>query len=139
MILVALPSKPFTYTAKSTVRRQAVISDYEPEIDALFTAVKETAQIEIQPPSKWTDEETSRFVGEVVNSVLKKQLKHTDDIFLHGGDRCVEHVGNNSYPQSLSHFILVQFGSNQSPSNLDSQHPPSCSSHNRTHRDSVNS
>ncbi len=92
MILVALPSKPFTYTAKSTVRRQAVISDYEPEIEALFAAVKETAQTEIRPPERWTDEETLIFVREVVKNVLKKRLKDTDDIFLHGGDRYVEHM-----------------------------------------------
>lgn len=36
MILIAQPTKPFSYTAKSTVRRQAVIKEYAAEIDTLF-------------------------------------------------------------------------------------------------------
>ncbi|KAK7689664.1 hypothetical protein QCA50_007459 [Cerrena zonata] len=36
MILVSSPHKPFVYTAKFSVRRQAMIELYQPEIDALY-------------------------------------------------------------------------------------------------------
>ncbi|KLO14348.1 acetyl-CoA synthetase-like protein [Schizopora paradoxa] len=36
MVLLAKPSKPFLYTAKNTTRRQAIIDEYEEEIDALY-------------------------------------------------------------------------------------------------------
>ncbi|KAJ7819956.1 hypothetical protein B0H14DRAFT_3089317 [Mycena olivaceomarginata] len=39
MILVSKPNKPFTYTAKMTARRQAIITDYEDEIAELYDAV----------------------------------------------------------------------------------------------------
>ena len=44
MILVSFPKGPFILTAKLTARRQVVIVEYEPEIDALYDAVEETAQ-----------------------------------------------------------------------------------------------
>ncbi|OBZ79958.1 L-aminoadipate-semialdehyde dehydrogenase large subunit [Grifola frondosa] len=65
MILVASPSKPFTYTAKNTARRQAIINDYEGEIDALYDAVAETTQADIAPPSAWSKDETLAFVRTV--------------------------------------------------------------------------
>jgi len=36
MVLLAKPSKPFLYTAKNTTRRQAIIDEYEEEIDELY-------------------------------------------------------------------------------------------------------
>lgn len=87
MILVSTPSKPFTYTAKSTARRQAIINDYADEIEALYTAIDETTQSHILPPSAWTHDETLNFVRAVVTKVLKRSIEDTDDIFQHGCDR----------------------------------------------------
>ncbi|KAI0070275.1 acetyl-CoA synthetase-like protein [Panus rudis PR-1116 ss-1] len=42
MILVVKPSKPFAYTVKNTARRQAIINEYESEIDALYARVAGT-------------------------------------------------------------------------------------------------
>jgi hypothetical protein len=36
MVLVSRPSKPFSYSGKGTVRKAAVIKEYEPEINALY-------------------------------------------------------------------------------------------------------
>ena len=53
MITVSTPEKPFTYTAKNTPRRHAIIREYEPEIDALYAAVDESTQADIEPPHSW--------------------------------------------------------------------------------------
>jgi len=87
MILVAKPFKPFTYTAKNTVRRQATINDYAEEIDELYATVDETMQRDIAPPVDWTAENAAAFVREVVGGVLKRSLGDEDDLFLHGCDR----------------------------------------------------
>ena len=88
MIIIASPSKPFAYTVKNTARRQAIINDYQPEIDALYDAVEETAQADIPPPLAWDIPHALRFVRVVVNRVLKSAVNDTDDIFLKGCDRC---------------------------------------------------
>lgn len=87
MILVASPTKPFTYTAKNTVRRQATINDYAPEIDELYATVDESMQRDITPPLEWTAENSRAFVREIVGGVLKQPLGDEDDLFLHGCDR----------------------------------------------------
>ncbi|KAI0070731.1 acetyl-CoA synthetase-like protein, partial [Panus rudis PR-1116 ss-1] len=86
MIMVARPSKPFQYTAKNTARRQAIINDYEQEIEALYAAVAETIQADIAPPTSWTDSSTLGFVRQVVHRVLKHPLGDDDDLFQNGCD-----------------------------------------------------
>ncbi|KAK7677662.1 hypothetical protein QCA50_019353 [Cerrena zonata] len=86
MIIVASPSKPFAYTAKNTARRQAIIADYDPEIEALYTAVEETTQADIPPPSTWNLPEATEFVHEVVTRVIKHSVQDSDDIFQKGCD-----------------------------------------------------
>ncbi|CAL1699315.1 unnamed protein product [Somion occarium] len=86
MIMVASSSKPFTYTAKNTARRQAIIADYEPEIEALYAAVDETTQADITPPSSWDLQSSLRFVREVVRRVLTHEVNDSDDIFQKGCD-----------------------------------------------------
>ena len=87
MILVAAPSKPFTYTAKNTPRRAAVIREYEPEIGALYTAVDETTQASIPPPTSWDLAESLSFVRVVVEKVLRHHIGDSDDLFQQGCDR----------------------------------------------------
>lgn len=89
MILVAKPSKPFTYTAKNTVRRQAVIADYDDEIDALYAAVQETTQPHISAPTTWTLSNTLMFIRVIVTEVLKREIPDDEDLFESGCDRQV--------------------------------------------------
>ncbi|THH28009.1 hypothetical protein EUX98_g6169 [Antrodiella citrinella] len=88
MIIVTSPSKPFTYTAKLTLRRQAILNDYDPEIDALYATVAETttASENITPPTSWNLDETMAFVRQIVASVLKRSIQDTDDVFEKGCD-----------------------------------------------------
>ena len=90
MILVSSPGKPFTYTAKNTARRQAILKDYEPEVEALYQAVEETAQAELEPPQSWDLGGSRHFVRTVVNKVLSADVSDDDDIFRKGCDRCVK-------------------------------------------------
>ncbi|TFY68318.1 hypothetical protein EVJ58_g1099, partial [Rhodofomes roseus] len=83
---ISNPSKPFTYTAKSTARRQAVIDDYAEEIDAAYDRVEESTQSSIPPPSQWDRPTTLDFVRAVINKVLVHNVDDNDDIFQHGCD-----------------------------------------------------
>lgn len=87
MILIASPAKPFSFTPKGTPRRAHIITDYESEIEAIYKAVDEQSQFE--PPSEWTEESSLTFVSTVVNSVLERTTKESEDIFEGGCDRLV--------------------------------------------------
>jgi hypothetical protein len=87
MIIVASPSKPFTYTAKMTARRQAVLREYEMEIESAYVAAEESAQLSIIYPHDWTEESSRDFVRSVVHTVLKRSVGDTDDLFQNGCDR----------------------------------------------------
>lgn len=87
MILIASPSKPFTYTAKGTARRQAIIADYAEEIDTLYKAVAETTQSDIGAPDVWDLTHTLAFLRQSVTRVLAKDVGDEDDIFQYGCDR----------------------------------------------------
>lgn len=87
MILVSSPQKPFTYTAKNTARRQAIVAEYDAEIDALYTAVQKTTQPHMNVPSEWTRENALAFVRLVVSEVLKRSIGDSKDMFESGCDR----------------------------------------------------
>ncbi|KLO12645.1 acetyl-CoA synthetase-like protein [Schizopora paradoxa] len=86
MILVSKPSKPFTYTAKNTARRQAIINTYDTEINELYKEVEETSQPDADIPLDWTTESTILFVRSIVVSVLRRTLGDDDDLFQMGCD-----------------------------------------------------
>lgn len=94
MIILASRSKPFTYTAKNTARRGAVINDYEQEIESLYRVVEDSIQTDISPPEpdehgEWSLEDSRRFVRKIVHSIMKNAstMKDEDDFFTHGCDR----------------------------------------------------
>ena len=86
MILVESPSKPFQYTAKATVRRQLVLSEYAAEIDELYRTVEASAQEVVAPPAEWTQESSLGFVRELVGKVLGRTVADGADVFQHGCD-----------------------------------------------------
>ena len=87
MIIVTSPSKSFTYTAKSTPRRPAIINDYAPEIEALYAAADETTQAHLSPPASWTVANSREFVRSVVHHVIVRAIGDQDDLFQNGCDR----------------------------------------------------
>lgn len=87
MILVASPTKPFTYTGKGTARRPAIIAAYEDEIKALYSAAEASASAAAQAPKSRTIQEIQSFVRQVVSSVLGQVVQDDADIFQHGCDR----------------------------------------------------
>ena len=87
MIIVSKPSKPFTYTAKLTARRQAIIKDYAEEIERLYESVDESTQPDFIPPPNWDLAHALHFVRTVVNTVLNVTPGDDDDIFQCGCDR----------------------------------------------------
>ncbi|KAF9803969.1 hypothetical protein IEO21_09507 [Rhodonia placenta] len=86
MILVANPSKPFLYTSKNTVRRGAVIMEYEDDIDALYDAVDLSAQTSVTSPHEWSLTTAIDYVRLVVHKVIAHSVMDDDDIFQHGCD-----------------------------------------------------
>jgi hypothetical protein len=87
MVLVSSPRKPFVLTAKLTARRQAVIAEYETEIDALYEAVDETSQAVKCFPKEWTKQTSLAFARSLVGNVLKVPVGDDDDIFQRSCDR----------------------------------------------------
>ena len=77
------------YTAKNTARRQAILRDYEPEIEELYHTVEQSAQTELAPPQSWDLADTADFVRLVVSKVLNTTLNDDDDLFRKGCDRRV--------------------------------------------------
>ena len=90
MIIVASLDKPFSYTAKGTVRRQAIIKEYEAEIDAAYAAVEESSQDDIAVPADWSIPNVTDFVREVVIRTMKRSISAVSDsadLFEMGLDR----------------------------------------------------
>jgi hypothetical protein len=87
MIIVASPSKPFVYTAKMTARRQAIIKDYDAEINTLYEIVEQTSQVDIPVPSEWTPSQSLDYMRRIVHKVMTQNVPDGVDIFQHGCDR----------------------------------------------------
>ncbi|TFY54516.1 hypothetical protein EVJ58_g8816 [Rhodofomes roseus] len=86
MILIAKPSKPFFYTAKHTVRRGAVVKEYEDEIDAIYDSVEASSQSAVPPPASWDIPSTTEFVRRVAAQVMGRTVPDDGDLFQHGCD-----------------------------------------------------
>ncbi|PCH42383.1 acetyl-CoA synthetase-like protein [Wolfiporia cocos MD-104 SS10] len=86
MIIVSKPSKPFTYTAKGTVRRGAVTSEYEDEVNQLYETVASSAQSSVPPPSGWDITSTTGYIRDIIHKALMRPVTDDDDLFQHGCD-----------------------------------------------------
>ena len=115
MITAESPSKPFVYTAKGTPRRHVIIKTYEAEINALYDAVDQSTQKDIDAPTSWEYEETLDFIRTVILSVLGHSVADDDDIFQHGCDRYAVLVPGFSAFFGRSHGDLYQFASDMDP------------------------
>lgn len=87
MIIMGSPAKPFVYTAKMTARRQAILKDYDAEINALYDIIEQTSQVDIPLPVDWSPSQSSDYVRCVVHKVMAQKVADGVDIFQHGCDR----------------------------------------------------
>jgi len=87
MIILAKPSKPFTFTGKGSIRKSAVVAEYADEIEATYAALEAATSANVEAPKQWTKESTTDFVRAVVHKVMESKVGDKDDIFQHGGDR----------------------------------------------------
>lgn len=87
MIILSSPTKPFTYTAKNTPRRQAIIHDYEQEIESLYASADKATQYDSLLPTTWNLEHILPFVRTIVHRILEHTVNDGDDIFQNGCDR----------------------------------------------------
>ena len=87
MIIVASPSKPFVYTAKMTARRQAILKEYDSEINALYDTVEKASQVDIPVPTEWTPSQSLDYVRHVLHKIMAQKVADNVDIFQHGCDR----------------------------------------------------
>lgn len=69
-----------------TVRRQAVIADYEDEIATLYETVEQTAALNIPPLVEWDAGSILDFVRNAIHNVMAKDVGDDEDIFQHGCD-----------------------------------------------------
>ncbi|EIW80018.1 acetyl-CoA synthetase-like protein [Coniophora puteana RWD-64-598 SS2] len=89
MIVISTPGKPFTYTAKGTVRRQAVIHAYSDEIDAAYAAAEKLESVQsggFAVPEVWTADAALAFVRAVVWRVVGREVGDGVDLFQVGCD-----------------------------------------------------
>lgn len=87
MILAASPSKPFTFTGKGSVRRPAILREYEPEIQECYNAIENLDSVETKFLDSLEEQQILDFVRRAVADVLKQTVKDEDDLFQFGCDR----------------------------------------------------
>ncbi|KAI9459309.1 acetyl-CoA synthetase-like protein [Russula earlei] len=101
MIIVASPTKPFAYTAKMTPRRQAILKDYDAEINALYDVVDQTSRVDIPLPAEWNPSQSLGFMRHVVHKVMTEKVPDGVDIFQHGCDSLQSTYIRNSVLHAL--------------------------------------
>lgn len=87
MIAFSRPSNPFSYTAKNTPRRHAIIQDYTQEINDLYHAAEASSQTGISMAFKPDHEGISGLVRQAVHRIMEKTvLKDSENLFDNGCD-----------------------------------------------------
>ncbi|THU87157.1 acetyl-CoA synthetase-like protein [Dendrothele bispora CBS 962.96] len=125
MILVASPSKPFTYTAKNTPRNNAIIKRYASEIEAIYNSLEESTQSSIPVPAQWDLESSTEFVRAVVKKVLAiEDIGDEEDVFQRGGDSLQATWIKNSILRGLrDNSSTAKVDTRESTSNFVYEHP----------------
>ncbi|KAJ8503287.1 hypothetical protein ONZ45_g10992 [Pleurotus djamor] len=122
MVIVALPDKPFDYTAKSTARRQTIIAKYEANTEALYRSVEETTSSDFPHPSVWNAQEVGQFVTKIVLKVMNTQsLGEGDDLFHNGCDSLQATWIRNTLLRAIRDS--TKLSTNIVPENLVYQYP----------------
>ena len=81
MILVSSRSKPFSYAAKNTPRRGAIIKEYAEEIDEIYKAVEDSTENTVPIPTErtenggWSLDDSRDFARNVVHVIMKDVAK----------------------------------------------------------------
>ncbi|KAK0184797.1 NRPS-like enzyme [Armillaria mellea] len=107
MIIVANPAKPFEFTVKGTLRRKAVLTAYEQEIETLYKTVDEVSQADVVIPQLWTLKNVMTMVRDIVTAVFERKIGDTEDIFLAGGDSLTATSIRNSLLRALRKSKVV--------------------------------
>ncbi|SJL14864.1 uncharacterized protein ARMOST_18338 [Armillaria ostoyae] len=107
MIIVAKPSKPFEFTAKGTLRRNAILKAYEQEIEDLYKAIDGVSQTDVVIPQLWTLKNVMAMIREIVTAIFEKKVDDTDDIFIAGGDSLTAMSIRNSVLRALRKSKVV--------------------------------
>ncbi|SJL14870.1 uncharacterized protein ARMOST_18345 [Armillaria ostoyae] len=107
MILIAKPSKPFEFTAKGTLRRNAILKAYEQEIEDLYKAIDGVSQTDVVIPQLWTLKNIITMIRDIVTTVVERKLDDTDDIFVAGGDSLTAMSIRNSVLRALRKSKVV--------------------------------
>lgn len=102
MILVSSPSKPWAYSLKAIPRRQAVIDQYEPEIEAVYKQVEDVPTVKIHQVRDWIQEDSLKYVRGLVHDVMKHKIGDNEDLFQSGCDRSVLHLLRGCYTSLIS-------------------------------------
>ncbi|KAK0231808.1 NRPS-like enzyme [Armillaria nabsnona] len=112
MIIVAHPSKPFTFTAKGTPRRRAILTAYSKEIDAAYEAVDNISVSNIPAPQKWNIDEITEWIRRVVHSLLRTdaQISDTQDLFVVGVDSLIAVAIRNTITSILRKTRAISTG-----------------------------
>ncbi|KAK0190081.1 NRPS-like enzyme [Armillaria mellea] len=126
MIIVAHPSKPFTFTAKGTPRRRAILTDYSKEIDAAYEAVDKSFVSSIPAPQKWITDDITEWIRRIVQSLLRTdaQISDTQDFFAVGVDSLIATAIRNTVVSTLRRSNVVSISIIRSlPQNLVFNNP----------------
>ncbi|KIJ58231.1 hypothetical protein HYDPIDRAFT_34379 [Hydnomerulius pinastri MD-312] len=89
MILIANRDKPMSRAGKGTVQKKATISNYESEIDALYSAVEESSRLPngLAGPSAWTEEVLEAWLTEHARAISPgHSIDPSTDLFAQGFD-----------------------------------------------------
>ncbi|KAJ7596508.1 NRPS-like enzyme [Mycena floridula] len=86
MILVADPAKPFTYTAKATIRRQAILDSYAHEIRNAYDAVASISHTDQALSVRHNLKDITHWVRDLFRKIIGSHVKDTEDLFSLGGD-----------------------------------------------------
>ncbi|KAK0444273.1 uncharacterized protein EV420DRAFT_1277509 [Desarmillaria tabescens] len=84
MIIITDPAKPFQYSQKLTLRKFAVLQDYNDEINQAYRST-EVAQ-PLHRPEMWDQEHFLKLARAAVEKYMPCSLKDDDDLFQAGCD-----------------------------------------------------
>ncbi|KAF8311061.1 acetyl-CoA synthetase-like protein [Clavulina sp. PMI_390] len=114
MVILAKPTKPFTFTGKGSIRKRAVVEEYTEEIDAAYAALEAGTSTDVEAPATWDKESTLDYVRKVVHKVMEAKVEDGDDIFQHGSDSLQSTVIRNSIVNKLtaSGYATTTIGAN---------------------------